>query len=78
MKTYEEMELTAPRIFSPDTRWKWVVSFTIRGCFTPKERASVARWIGGWVGARQVSVSNVKISQISVLYMKIINDSLCK
>jgi hypothetical protein len=38
----------APRIFDLGTRWRWVVSFTLRLLY-PQVKSP---WIGGWVGSR--------------------------
>jgi hypothetical protein len=38
-----------PLILNLGTRWKWVVSFTLRPLY-PAKRATGIHWIGGWVG----------------------------
>jgi hypothetical protein len=50
---------TAPRILDLGTRWsEWSASRP--GRFTPRERAPVTHWTGGWVGPRAVLDAVVK------------------
>jgi hypothetical protein len=53
MKAYWGSGGITPRILDHGTRWRWVVSLR-PGRFTPRERAPVTHWIGGWVGSRAV------------------------
>jgi hypothetical protein len=59
MKTYWGSGCIAPRILEHGTRWRWVVSFTLRP-LCPKERTPGTHWIGGWVGSRTVLETVVK------------------
>jgi hypothetical protein len=51
MKAYCRSGDTDPRILNLGTRWRWVVSFTLRPLYL-QEEASCTHWIGGWVGTR--------------------------
>jgi len=37
-------------MFNPDSRWKWVVSFTHRSLFFIGERAKSKRWVRAVMG----------------------------
>jgi hypothetical protein len=59
MKTYWENGGIDPHILDLGTRWRWVVSFTLRPLY-PRERAPDTHWTGGWVGPRVVLDTVVK------------------
>jgi hypothetical protein len=53
MRTYWGSGGIATHILDLGTRWRWVVSFTIRQLY-PQKKVPGTHWIGGWVGPRAV------------------------
>jgi hypothetical protein len=62
MKVYWGVEVQLHTFFDLGTRWRWVVSFTLKPLYPPRETASGTHWTGGWEGPRailDVVVSNI-------------------
>jgi hypothetical protein len=66
LKAYWWSRVIALRILVLGTRWKLVVSFTLRS-LCPRERVPATHWIGGWVGPR-ASLDAVVKRKIPSLY----------
>jgi len=49
IKTYWGYRGLAPLILNLSTRSRWVVSFNVSGCFTPRERICSTHWTGGCI-----------------------------
>jgi hypothetical protein len=64
MKTYGGVEVYLPCILNLGTRWRWVVSFTLRPLYSV-ERASGNHRIGGWVGPLEPEYRKIKSSSVS-------------
>jgi hypothetical protein len=52
MKEYWGNGIIVPRITDLSTRWRWVVSFTLRSLYPQGKTPLVTHWLGGWMGLR--------------------------
>jgi hypothetical protein len=50
MKMYGSEGIAPPFLTSALDGGEWSISSP--GCFTPRERAPVVHWVGGWMGPR--------------------------